>query len=132
MHSDILVRCTGLINFSFQVANQALLFLVQHFLLRSLFTAPSRLHTIRFLSLLSFFPFLPFPPLPSSLSNRSLFLPFIFHFSFFLPGKFENFSYIPGSTVTTLLRFVSPGGAIYVNPRKNLLCASSESSRQFH
>ena len=35
----------------------------------------------------------------------SIFSCFIFLLSFFLPGKFENFSYLPASAATTLLQF---------------------------
>ena len=33
---------------------------------------------------------------------------FFFLFPSFLPGKFEHFSYLPGSAATTLLRFIEP------------------------
>ena len=57
-------------------------------------------------------------PLPFSFFLYSSFPPFFLFYSpsfcffllfpFFLPGKFEHFRYLPGSTATTLLCFLSP------------------------
>ena len=48
--------------------------------------------------------FYPLPPFPSFSSSPLPYISFSF-FPCFLPGKFEHFSYLPGSVATMLLRF---------------------------
>ena len=91
----------------FLVASQAPSFLFTRTLCPSQYTSPFCPFTI-----LSFF--LP----PSSLPFSPFFSPsfhFFFLFPFFLPGKFEHFSCLPGSTATMLLRFLSPAAYKKVN-----------------
>ena len=78
--------------FFFQAASQAPSFLCTHFLLLSKYTTLLYLFTFLSLFLSPSFPSSPaLFPLPSIL----------FLFPFFFPGKFEHFSYLPGSAAST-------------------------------
>ena len=83
--------------FFFLVASQVPSLLFTHFLLLSKYT--TLFYSFTFLSFP--LPFLPF--LPYLLSFHFPFLPFVL--PFFLSGKFEHFSCLPGSAATALLRF---------------------------
>ena len=79
-----------------------------YYLLHTFLSFPYILfQTISFLSPLSLFLF-HFLPLPHLFPSFSLSFCFTFLFSLSIPGKFENFSCLPGSTTTTLLHFLSP------------------------
>ena len=74
---------------------------ISFYTLPSSFTIPTPFCLFTFLSFC-------LPLAPSFLYLFSPSFRFFFLFPFILPGKLEHFSYLPGSTATTLLRFLNP------------------------